>query len=361
MTTAINSNDAALLNVEYPDEMDDNDFVSALMADVDPNEDDDASEKKPSKNDTEANDDNETDNDAEDNTSDDDAQDEPSEEEEENEGDEGEDNDKDEDDKPKRKFADDSDETYVKVKEGDTEHEVKVSDLKRLFGQEAALTRKSQEVATEREAVNAKRTENVTAYNALLQRATARADKYRALPWTQYMKDPNIPADQLQALTAEANEAIQEETFLKNELTSYVEKINAEQKEAAAKQSRECIKALKNPESPTFIKGWNDALYADIRNFAVDQGFDAKVVTALNDPAAFKVLHMAMQFQKGATKVVTKKVNKTPTRIVKNSASTPAVRDNAKKVTVKSAVHKAKQSGSQSDAADAFLAMMGDE
>jgi hypothetical protein len=332
------------------------------MADVDPNEDDDASERKPSKKTTDAEDEHETDNDAEDNTSDEDAQDdEPSEDEEETEGDEDEADDKDEDDKSKRKFADDSDETYVKVKEGDTEHEVKVSDLKRLFGQEAALTRKSQEVATEREAVNAKRTENVTAYNALLQRATSRADKYRALPWTQYMKDPNIPADQLQALTAEANEAIQEETFLKNELTSYVDKINAEQKEAAKKQSAECIKALKNPESPTFIKGWNDAVYADIRNFAVDQGFDPKVVTSLNDPAAFKVLHMAMQFKKGATNVLTKKVNKTPTRIVKNSASTPAVRDNAKKVTVKSAVHKARQSGTQSDAADAFLAMMGDE
>jgi hypothetical protein len=175
------------------------------------------------------------------------------------------------------------------------------------------------------------------------------------------MKDPNIPADQLQALTAEANEAIQEETFLKNELTSYVEKITAEQKEAAKKQSAECIKALKNPESPTHIKGWNDALYADIRNFAVDQGFDAKVVTALNDPAAFKVLHMAMQFSKGATKVLTKKVNKTPTRIVKNSTANPAVRDNAKKITAKSAVQKARRSGSMDDAAAAFFAMDGDE
>jgi hypothetical protein len=360
MTTAINSNDAAL-HVEYPDEINDDDFVAALLGDSDPEEGDDASAKKPSKKEPEADEDDENANDAENEPENEDADDEPSEDEEENEGDEDEENDKEEDDKSKRKFADDSDETYVKVKEGDTEHEVKVSDLKRLFGQEAALTRKSQEVATEREAVNAKRTENVTAYNALLQRATARADKYRALPWTQYMKDPNIPAEHLQELTAEANEAIQEETFLKNELTSYVEKLNAEQKEAAKKQSAECLKALKNPESPTFIKGWNDAVYADIRNFAVEQGFDAKVVTSLNDPAAFKVLHMAMQFKKGANKVLTKKVNKTPTRIVKNSASTPAVRDNAKKITAQTAVQKAKKSGSQADAAEAFLAMFDGE
>lgn len=360
MTTAITNNDAAL-NIDYPEELDDEGFVGALMADETPEGDDDASEEKPSKNVSETDED-ESNNDAAQDDTDEDAQDdEPSEDADENEGDEGNEDDKSDDEKPKKKFADDSDETYVKVKEGDTEHEVPVKDLKRLWGQEAALTRKSQEVATARTEVDAKRQENVVAYNALLQRATARADKYRALPWMQYQKDPNIPADQLQALYAEANEAVQEETFLKNELTSYVEKITNEQKEAAKKQSAACLQALKNPESPTHIKGWNDALYADIRNFAVEQGFDAKVVTALNDPAAFKVLHMAMQFAKGATKVLTKKVNKTPTRIVKNSTSTPAVRDNAKKLTAKTAVQKAKQSGSMDDAVNAFLAMDGDE
>jgi hypothetical protein len=46
-------------------------------------------------------------------------------------------------------------------------------------------------------------------------------------------------------------------------------------------------------------------------------------VNNLTDPGAIKVLHMAMQFARGAKKVVTQKVNKTPTKIVKNSASAP--------------------------------------
>src|SRR5271166_5311278 len=67
---------------------------------------------------------------------DEDAQDEPSEEAEEET-----------EEKPKsKKYADDSD-TYVKVKVGEEEHEVAVKDLKRLWGQEASLTKKSQEVA----------------------------------------------------------------------------------------------------------------------------------------------------------------------------------------------------------------------
>jgi hypothetical protein len=67
-------------------------------------------------------------------------------------------------------------------------------------------------------------------------------------------------------------------------------------------------------------------------------GIDKDTVNNLTDPGAFKILHMAMQFHRGAAKVVTKKVNKTPTRIVKNSASAPAARSTAKTVTTKSAV-----------------------
>jgi hypothetical protein len=85
------------------------------------------------------------------------------------------------------------------------------------------------------------------------------------------------------------------------------------------------------------------------------------MVNNLTDAAAFKVLHMAMQFQRGASKVVTKKVNKTPTKIVKNSASAPAARSSAKTVTTKQATAKAIKSGSQDDAINAFLAFEGDE
>src|SRR6266403_5098092 len=51
-----------------------------------------------------------------------------------------------------KKYAD-GDDTYVKVKIGDEEHEVPVSQLKRLYGQETALTQRSQEVATQRKSV----------------------------------------------------------------------------------------------------------------------------------------------------------------------------------------------------------------
>lgn len=351
--TAI-KDDAAFTNSEYPDELNDDAFVNALLA-GDPEEGDDAPEKKPSKKTAE----DDTDENA--NDTDEDADKDSDESPEDKDGDdEGDEDTKDE--PAAKKFADETDETYVKIKVGEEEHEVKVTDLKRLWGQEASLTRKSQEVATERTAIDTKRAENIAAYDILLKRTTERADQYRALPWTQLMKDPNVPADQLQALQAEASKALEDETFLKTELGNFMQKVQTEQTTARRTAAQDCLKAIKNPESPAHIKGWNAALYNDLRTFGSEMGIPADTVNEITDAGAIKILHMAMQFHRGAQKVVvTKSVNKTPTKIVKNSASSPATRGTAAQVTVKSAVTKAKRSGSMQDAANAFEAMLGDD
>jgi hypothetical protein len=340
--------DAALLN-EYPEALEGDDaFVDAFLGD-----DEDAEElsEKPEASKTE-DDEDRTDDEA--NEPDEDAE-EPSDEDEEGDDEEGEET----DEGPKakdKKFADD-DETYVKVKEGDTEHEVPVKDLKRLWGQEAALTRRSQEVADARKNVDEDRAKNIAAYDVLLKRATERANEYRNLPWTVLMKDPNVPADQLQALQAEAQKALEDETFLKNELGGFMQKVQEEQKTARVTAARDCIKSLTTADSPHHIKGWNEVVYNDVRTFATSQGVPTETVNAITDPAAIKILHMAMQFSRGQSKVKTVKVNKTPTKIVKNSASAPAARSSSKTVTAKQAATKAMKSGNVNDAASAFEAL----
>ena len=175
------------------------------------------------------------------------------------------------------------------------------------------------------------------------------------------MKDPTVPADQLAALQTEAQKAFEEESFLKNEITGFMQKVADDQLKEQQKSASECLKAINDPKSPNHIKGWTEAMYNDIRSFATEQGLNKDMVNSLTDPGAFKILHMAMQFARGKTKVVTKKVNKTPTKIVKNSASAPAARSSSKVVTANSAVKKAAKSGSQDDAINAFLAIDGDE
>ncbi|MCP1937391.1 hypothetical protein J2R95_003186 [Bradyrhizobium japonicum] len=346
----------AALN-EYPDGLETEDAI--MNAFMTPEEGDDAEE--PSKKKVKSEDDDTTA--ADDTEADDDTTDaeEPSEDEEGDDSEDQEDEKSEDEDKASKKYADDAD-TYVKVKVGEEEHEVKVADLKRLYGQEASLTRKSQEAAELRKAVEADQARNIAAYDVMLKRSTERANSYRELPWTQLMKDPQVPADQLAALQAEAQKAFEDEAFLKNELDGFMQKVTGDQMKARQESARECLKAINTPESKHHIKGWNEALYNDIRSFAADEiGLDKELVNNLTDPGAFKVLHMAMQFARGSKKVVTTKVNKTPTKIVKNSASAPAARSSAKTVTVKAASSKAVKSGSQDDAINAFEAMFGDD
>jgi hypothetical protein len=338
----------AALN-EYPDGIEGDDILDAFL--TDPEGDDDA--EKPSKKKV----DSET---AEDTTDDDAEAEETSDESPDDDAEEGEDGeateDEEADEKPAKKYAD-SDDVYTKVKIGDEEHEVSIKDLKRLYGQEASLTRKSQETAELRKKTDEDHARNIAAYDVLLKRSTERANQYRELPWTQLMKDPNVPADQLSALQAEAQKALEDEAFLKNELDGFMQKVSGDQAAARRSAAVECLKSINDTASPHHIKGWSEALYNDIRGFAAEQGLDKEMVNNLTDPSAFKILHMAMQFKRGSAKVVTQKVNKTPTKIVKNSASAPAARSSAKTVTVKQATTKAMKSGSQDDAINAFEAM----
>lgn len=350
--TSTHAGEAALN--EYPDAIDGEDAI--MNAFMTPEEGDGAEEppKKKVKSDT-----------TEDTSEDDADTDETSDESPDDEAEEGEDDaaeeDEEADEKPAKKYAD-SDDVYTKVKIGDEEHEVSIKDLKRLYGQEASLTRKSQEAAELRKAVEADQARNIAAYDVMLKRSTERANSYRELPWTQLMKDVNVPADQLAALQAEAQKAFEDEAFLKQELDGFMQKVHGDQAKARQESARECLKAITTPESKHHIKGWNEALYNDIRSFAADEiGLDKELVNNLTDPGAIKVLHMAMQFARGSKKVVTTKVNKTPTKIVKNSASAPAARASSKTVTAKQATAKAIKSGSQDDAINAFEAMFGDD
>ena len=113
-----------------------------------------------------------------------------------------------EEDKSKKKSYVDSDDTYVKVKVGDEEKEVSVKDLKRLYGQEASLTRKSQEVAEQRRVADESAAKNVAALNVMLEKAKAKAAPYAALDWLAISKNPAISAAEASALRDEAKAAM---------------------------------------------------------------------------------------------------------------------------------------------------------
>jgi hypothetical protein len=254
--------------------------------------------------------------------------------------------------KPK-KVVEASEDAVVKIKIDGQEVTATVKDLKRLYGQEASLTRKSQEAAELKKRAEDVATRHVTGLEALLARAKEQAAPYANINFLALTKDPNVSSEELSALSDAANRAFDNVRYLETELDGVIKAAQDQRQQQMMQMAREAIKTLTDPK--TGIPGWNEQMYNDIRSFAVSSGMDAQVVNEMVDPVAFKILHMAMQYQKGKTAVTkTKKIDKTPKRIIKGTPD--EVVKSAKADPNRAMLKKLQQSGSVDDAADAFLA-----
>ena len=283
--------------------------------------------------------------------------DESPEEEGETEGDEKTD-DTDEKSGDKKTFVEDEG-VYTKIKVGDEELEVPVKDLKRLYGQEAALTRRSQEVAKQRDSVTQAQQQYAAGLQMLAQRAEQRANEFRQLDFMALARNPDIDPQQLEAARAEAEVALQEERFFKEELGQVAQHMQQEQQKLLAGRALHTVKELGDPASPYHIEDWGEAKYNEILKFAVDNGVEPAIANALVDAPAFKLLHMAQMYAKGRS-VTTKVVNKTGKKIVKSSSASQKSGSTVKSASKNKAMDKLRASGAQDDAADAFLASFED-
>lgn len=255
------------------------------------------------------------------------------------------------DDKTPRKLADDG--AYVKVKVGDEEHEVPVKDLQRLYGQEQALTKKSMEVAEQRKTIDAELAKNVAASSALLERAKARFEPYSKIDFLLAAKD--LSAEDYTNLKAAATAAYEDVQFLTSNLNQFAQAAQQRQHESLVTQARETLKVLAGPTDQGGIEGWSENLYNDIRKFGIDAGLKPEVVHNLVDAAAIRLLHDAMLYRKGSSKVITQRVNKTPTKVIKTKTA-PDTGTTNDKGNVNKAMKKLRSSGSTDDAAEAFMA-----
>jgi hypothetical protein len=92
----------------------------------------------------------------------------------------------------------------VKVVVDDNEHEVPVKDLQRLFGQEAALTRKSQETAEVRKAADAEQAKAVAVLDVMLKNAKAAAAPFEQIDFLALSRDPNVSNEELAYIREQA-------------------------------------------------------------------------------------------------------------------------------------------------------------
>lgn len=241
-----------------------------------------------------------------------------------------------------KKFADDD--TYFKVTVDGAEHEVSAKDLKRLWGQEASLTRKSQEVAQQTQVVTERRSQYETALNAMYQKAVERAKPYKQIDLNLAAK--NLSPEDYMALKADMEAANNDVKFFEEELKGHVGKVTKEQQEAHAKAAEEAVTALTTKDSPSYIEGWNDQVYQDLVAYGVKMGIPQEQMLNSTSAPSFKILWMAQQFEKSkavSTKKVTKVVGKKPM-----NAKGPKTRAGDRPV---DAMNRLRKSGSVEDAA----------
>jgi hypothetical protein len=284
--------------------------------------------------------------DAED-ASEDDSDDSAEELEDEEEDEEGE---KETEDEGKNIIEDDGD-TYVKLKVDGEDRTVSVKDLKRLYGQEASLTRKSQEVSKKRKEAEELGATYVAGLTGLLQKAQSKANPYKQIDFLSAAQQ--LKPEELNALRQEAQQAFEEEKYLAEELNVFMNNIKTQRQAQLIEKGREAVKELKRD-----IPGWNEKVYNDVRHFAISSGLETDIVDNLVDSAAIKIIHKAMLYDKGKSGVVTKKKGGTPKKVIKTSKSSGVTTKDiiGNKTTASKALKRLEQSGSTDDAAAAFLA-----
>lgn len=242
----------------------------------------------------------------------------------------------------------DPDDAEVDIKVGEETKKATLKELKRLYGQEASLTQKSQALAQQRAAADANFTAASTALKVMTERAAEAHKPYAELDW--FVLSQKMDPETFQALRQDAQAAEANVKFYETELKSTVEANQRQAQMAHQEAAAACVKFMEDPT--TGIPGFGKPMYDEMLGFAKEQGFDnAHMITK---PGVLKLLNMAMQWHKSqsATKTAEEKISKAPnkpTTVVK-----PGQRANQSPA--RTAMQQLRKSGSVDDATDAFLA-----
>lgn len=207
--------------------------------------------------------------------------------------------------------------------DGETK-QASLGELKRLWGQEAALTRKSQEVAEQRKEAEANIGKTNVVLQKLLEKAEARFKPYAEVD--MLLASKTMDEAEFAQLRLEAQQASEDLKFLREEADLYFTDLQQQQQTALLEQAREAVKVLEQD-----IPDWNNALYDDIRTYAIAQGLPEDQVNSYVDPVVIKLINKARLFDQ-AKQVTTTKKKRVAKKVLKTSkAPNTEANDRARK------------------------------
>ena len=212
-----------------------------------------------------------------------------------------------------------SDDTLVELMVDGETKQASLKELKRLYGQEASLTRKSQETASQKKEANEALQRADASLQAMLTRAQERYQPYEDVDMLVASRQMN--PDDFADLRAEAKAAEGDLKFLKEEADSFYGGIQSKQAEQQRESAKNCIEVLQKE-----LPEWNTSLYDDIRKHAISNGLPEEAVNQYTDPNVIMLLHKAMMFDKSKNVAKTKKA-KAPAKILRSKKAPPTKTD----------------------------------
>jgi hypothetical protein len=253
-----------------------------------------------------------------------------------------------------------SDDATVTVEVNGESKEFKVGDLKRLAGQEAALTQKSQEVSESKQQYEEGLKAQRTGLEEMMNRAAKRFEPYKDIDWN--LAAQQYDPETYKALKEEAQSAYSDMQFFQNELSQLVQKQDQERQQQLREQAQEAVKILQDPEKG--IPGFDRELFTQLRDYGIEQGISASDMDQMVHPGAWKMLHKAREYdrlqqaQQGA-KPAKKKVR----RKVKTGKTQPSSKASQERASKKQAQDIASKSGLDAieAAAEALVAGWGND
>ena len=193
-----------------------------------------------------------------------------------------------------------TDETLIDILVDGETQQASIKDLKRLYGQEASLTRKSQEVAAQRKAAE----DNIGKTDAILQRMVQKAEE-RYKPYSEVdmiLASKNLDDADFTELRKEAQDAHDDLKFIKEEADQFYKGLQQQQQQQLQDAAKEAVRVLEAD-----IPEWNNQLYDDIRSYAIGIGLPEEQVNNYVDPTVIKVLNKARLYDQAKQVTTTKK------------------------------------------------------
>ncbi|MDQ2066741.1 hypothetical protein Q9295_10160 [Xinfangfangia sp. CPCC 101601] len=248
------------------------------------------------------------------------------------------------DEDPAPKVAEDDAEVVVTV--DGKEQKFAVKDLKALAAQKTQLETTAAALAAQRRVMETQGLYLAKVLDDRFKAAKEKVEKYKDVDLFRASRE--LDPEEFDALRAAKESAESELKALEIEGKEFVQRSRDAHQRLLREQAKESMKVIAKA-----IPDWNDALYDQIRTYAVAQGMDRDTVNTIVDPGAIVMMNKARLYDLAQEKKteVKEKVAKAPTKVLKKSETVDREASAVQKLRKAAAA-----SGSVDDVAEAFFA-----